>query len=76
MQEGREQTGDGKEEAGARPLRIFLSYSRKDKDFIVHLANALTARGYIADFDQTLITQTPAIQALPRPTTGGCACRT
>jgi hypothetical protein len=34
-----------------RKLRVFLSYSRKDSDFIVKLAPALEARGYLADFD-------------------------
>ena len=32
-------------------LRVFLSYSRKDSDFIVKLAPALEACGYLADFD-------------------------
>jgi formylglycine-generating enzyme required for sulfatase activity len=34
-------------------LRVFLSYSRKDKDFTNKLAASLTANGYVADFDQS-----------------------
>jgi hypothetical protein len=32
--------------------RVFLSYSRKDFDFVSRLAEELDARGYLADFDQ------------------------
>lgn len=32
--------------------RVFLSYSRKDSDFVSRLAEELDARGYLADFDQ------------------------
>ena len=34
--------------------RVFLSYSRKDSDFTRRLAEALEARGYIADYDRSL----------------------
>lgn len=37
----------------AAKLRIFLSYSRKDESFIGKLADALTARGYLPDFDRS-----------------------
>ncbi len=37
----------------ASGLRVFLSYSRKDKEFIARLADVLTQRGYLADFDQS-----------------------
>ncbi len=40
-------------EPTSEKLRVFLSYSRKDTEFIRHLANALAERGYLADFDQT-----------------------
>ncbi len=33
-------------------LRLFISYSRKDGDFVRQLADALTARGYHCNFDQ------------------------
>lgn len=33
--------------------RVFLSYSRADKDFTRRLAGALVARGFLADFDQS-----------------------
>ena len=39
--------------AEAPKLRVFLSYSRKDSDFIVKLAPALVARGYLADYDRS-----------------------
>ena len=32
--------------------RAFLSYSRKDKEFVESLASSLTARGFVADWDQ------------------------
>lgn len=32
--------------------RVFLSYSRRDSDFVVRLAAELDARGYLVDFDQ------------------------
>ncbi len=34
--------------------RVFLSYSRKDGDFTVRLAEALEARGYTPDYDRSL----------------------
>jgi WD40 repeat protein len=34
-------------------VRVFLSYSRTDKDFTRKLALALTGLGYVADFDQS-----------------------
>ncbi len=39
--------------ADAPKLRVFLSYSRKDAEFVGRLAEALTARGYLADFDRS-----------------------
>lgn len=36
-----------------RKTRVFLSYSRKDKDFTRKLAQALSQRGYVVDFDQS-----------------------
>ncbi|MCP2244147.1 toll/interleukin-1 receptor domain-containing protein [Lentzea aerocolonigenes] len=33
--------------------RVFLSYSRKDSDFVIRLAAELDARGYLVDFDQS-----------------------
>jgi hypothetical protein len=33
-------------------LRVFLSYSRKDRTFVEWLAAALTARGVVADWDR------------------------
>lgn len=39
---------------GTEPkLRVFLSYSRKDADFVTRLGDALVQRGYLADFDQS-----------------------
>jgi WD40 repeat protein len=40
------------EAAGAK-TRVFLSYSRKDGDFTLRLAEALRRRGFVADFDQS-----------------------
>ncbi len=37
----------------APKLRVFLSYSRKDREFTTWLADALIARGYLADYDQS-----------------------
>lgn len=37
----------------AEKLRVFLSYSRKDIEFVRNLADALAQRGYLADFDQS-----------------------
>lgn len=34
-------------------LRVFLSYSRKDADFVRRLADALTSQGFLADFDRS-----------------------
>jgi hypothetical protein len=39
---------------GPVKTRVFLSYSRKDSDFTVRLAQALEARGYVADYDRSL----------------------
>ena len=33
--------------------RVFLSYSRKDFDFVAWLSPALKTHGFIADFDQS-----------------------
>jgi hypothetical protein len=40
-------------QAGIEKLRIFLSYSRKDVDFVRRMADALETHGYVADFDQS-----------------------
>ena len=37
----------------ARKARLFLSYSRMDKDFARRLAEALVGRGHVADYDQS-----------------------
>lgn len=40
------------DETGSRPdTRVFLSYSRKDRDFVERLAPALAARGCLPDYD-------------------------
>jgi len=39
--------------APAAKLRVFLSYSRKDREFVAKLADALSAKDYLADFDQS-----------------------
>jgi hypothetical protein len=36
---------------GSRRTRVFISYSRKDIDFVEKLSAALAERGYFADFD-------------------------
>jgi len=36
-----------------RKARVFLSYSRADSEFTRRLADALAARGYVPDFDQS-----------------------
>ena len=43
---------DGAQEVAAGRVRVFLSYSRKDKALIERLAAALEQRGYFADYDQ------------------------
>jgi hypothetical protein len=40
-----------KDAEGSWP-RVFLSYSRKDRAFAEWLASSLTARGFVADWDQ------------------------
>jgi WD40 repeat protein len=37
----------------AQKLRVFLSYSRRDSEFVARLASALEARGYLPDFDRS-----------------------
>jgi hypothetical protein len=34
-------------------MRVFISYSRKDKDFVVRLAQGLDSKGILADYDQS-----------------------
>src|SRR5262245_31863842 len=41
------------EDQPERQTRVFLSYSRRDAAFIRRLAQALDARLYVSDFDQT-----------------------
>lgn len=43
---------DAATEAAQSP-RVFLSYSRRDATFIARLSEALSARGYLADFDNS-----------------------
>ncbi|MGD9981960.1 MAG: TIR domain-containing protein [Hyphomonadaceae bacterium] len=43
----------GQAAAAERKLRVFLSYSRKDAAYVERLAQALTERGFLADFDRS-----------------------
>jgi hypothetical protein len=41
------------EEDGNDGMRVFVSYSRKDKEFVARLVRAFSSKGILADYDQS-----------------------